>query len=54
MMLSEVDSLQVIDELKSSRLLFNIGKANVTATFNEAIERSKALLLDIPKKKIEK
>jgi sulfate permease, SulP family len=46
MILSEVDSLQVIDELKSSRLLFNIGKANVTATFNEAIERSKALLLD--------
>lgn len=46
MILSEVESLQVIDELKSSRLLFAIGKANVTATFNEAIERSKAILLD--------
>jgi SulP family sulfate permease len=46
MILSEVESLQVIDELRSSRLLFAIGKANVTATFNEAIERSKAVLLD--------
>jgi SulP family sulfate permease len=52
MILSEVESLQVIDDLKSSRLLFTIGKANVTTTFNDAVERSKAVLLDTPKKKI--
>jgi SulP family sulfate permease len=47
MILSEVESLQVTDELKSSRLLFAIGKANVTVTFREAIERSRAVLPDM-------
>ena len=40
LILSEVESLQVRGELKESRLLFAIGKANVTETFQAAIERS--------------
>jgi SulP family sulfate permease len=37
--LSEVHSVQVLEELKDTRLLFEIGKANVTDTFWEAVER---------------
>ena len=47
LILSEVDSLQVREELKDARLIFSIGKANVTDTFKEAIERSKIILLDL-------
>ena len=47
LILSEVDSLQVREELKDARLLFRIGKANVTETFKDAVDRSKAILLDI-------
>jgi SulP family sulfate permease len=46
LILSEVHSIQVMEELKSARLLFAIGKANVTATFSEALERSKTVMLD--------
>jgi SulP family sulfate permease len=46
LILSEVESAQVKEELKDARLLFTIGKANVTDTFKEALERSKVLLLD--------
>jgi SulP family sulfate permease len=42
--LSEVHSPQVLQELKDTRLLFAIGKANVTDTFAEAVERSKVVL----------
>lgn len=42
--LSEVHSAQVLQELKDARLLFTIGKANVTETFPDAIERSKKIL----------
>jgi hypothetical protein len=33
-----------MEELKEARLLFAIGKANVTDTFGDAVERSKLLL----------
>jgi len=44
LVLSEVYSQQVMEELKNSRLLFAIGKANVTHSFQEALERSKEVL----------
>jgi hypothetical protein len=34
-----VHSLQVMQELRSARLLFAIGKANVTSSFAEALEK---------------
>jgi SulP family sulfate permease len=40
LILSEIHSEQVLAELKVARLLFAIGKANVTATFEEALVRS--------------
>ncbi|MFZ1799761.1 MAG: sodium-independent anion transporter [Chitinophagaceae bacterium] len=39
--LSEVNSKQVLKELKDSRLLFAIGKANVLETFEHALEKAK-------------
>jgi sulfate permease, SulP family len=47
LILSEVDSVQVRQELKDARLIFSIGKANVTDTFKEAVDRSKTILQDI-------
>lgn len=44
LILSEVHSKQVIQELRSARLLFAIGKANVTDSFTEAIDRSVIIL----------
>ena len=44
LILSEVHSVQVMQELKVARLLFTIGKANVTDTFEEALQRCKKLL----------
>ncbi|HEX7847688.1 MAG TPA: STAS domain-containing protein, partial [Chitinophagaceae bacterium] len=44
LILSEVNSEQVISELKSSRLLFAIGKANVTKTFEAAVQRCNNIL----------
>ncbi len=44
LILSEVHSEQVMQELKSARLLFAIGKANVTNTLSQAIERGKVIL----------
>jgi sulfate permease, SulP family len=46
LILSGVESPQVQQELKDSRLLFKIGKANVTDTFKEALDRSKVILRD--------
>jgi SulP family sulfate permease len=44
LILSEVDSEQVMQELKKARLLFAIGKANVKKTLGEAIIRSNIIL----------
>jgi SulP family sulfate permease len=44
LILSEVHSLQVIKELKESRLLFAIGKANVTDSFEAALKRCNEIL----------
>jgi len=46
LILSEVHSEQVMEELKEARLIFAIGKANITDTFEDAIQRSKVILLD--------
>ena len=43
LILSEVYSEQVLAELKAARLLFAIGKANVTNTFEQALIRSGTL-----------
>ena len=47
LILSEVHSEQVMGELKDARLLFAIGKANVTDSFIEAIDRGKTILMDL-------
>jgi SulP family sulfate permease len=44
LILSEVHSQQVMEELRDARLLFAIGKANVTSSFTAAVQRSKAML----------
>jgi SulP family sulfate permease len=44
LILAEVHSQQVMDELKTSRLLFKIGKANVTTTLTKALERASTVL----------
>jgi len=44
LILSEIDSIQIMEELKKARLLFSIGKANVTDTFQTAIDRSNVIL----------
>jgi len=46
LILSEVHSRQLIKELQDARLLFSIGKANVTSSFKEALSRSIMLLQD--------
>lgn len=45
LILAELNSNQVLKELKDARLVFAIGKANVTGSFKEALKRSEALLL---------
>ncbi len=44
--LSEVNSLQVLKELQDTRLLFKIGKANITDSFSKSLIRSRKILLD--------
>ena len=44
LILSEVHSKQVLGELQDARLLFAIGKANVTDTFDQAVERARRIL----------
>lgn len=44
LILAEVHSAQVMEELRDARLLFAIGKANVTSSFDEALERSREVL----------
>ncbi len=45
LILSEVKNVQVLNELKKARLIFQIGKANVTETFEKAVQRSNDILL---------
>lgn len=44
LILSEVHSEQVMQELKAARLLFAIGKANITHSFEKAMDRSAVIL----------
>jgi SulP family sulfate permease len=44
LILSEVNSAQVLQALKDARLLFAIGKANVTDNFEEALKRCAELM----------
>jgi len=44
LLLSEINSTQVMEALKDARMLFAIGKANVTGSFTQALERSQILL----------
>lgn len=48
LILSEVHSVQVMKELKDARLLFAIGKANITSSFAEALERMHVILETYP------
>jgi len=47
LVLSEVNNEQVMTTLKDARLLFAIGKANVTINLEKALERAQAMLKDI-------
>lgn len=49
LMLSEIESGQVTQELQKARLLFAIGKGNVLPTFEKALIRSKVVLGDSSK-----
>lgn len=51
LILSEVYSQQVINALKDARLLFAIGKANVTGSFPEALERGNSILAELQSSK---
>jgi SulP family sulfate permease len=44
--LSEINSAQVMKELKEARLLFAIGKGNITDTFENALTRADILIKD--------
>jgi len=44
LIICEIGSEQVMSELRKARLLFQIGKANVTDTFEKAIKRSNEVL----------
>lgn len=44
--LSEINSAQVMKELKEARLLFAIGKGNITDTFENALTRADILIAD--------
>ena len=47
LILSEVNSSQVLAALKDARLLFAIGKANVTSSFDDALKRSRIVLMNL-------
>jgi SulP family sulfate permease len=48
LILSEVNSEQVIKELRTARLLFAIGKANITTSFERALTRAADILSGHP------
>ena len=45
LVLAEVNSVQVMEELKKARLLFQIGKGNIKDTFEGALQRAREILL---------
>jgi SulP family sulfate permease len=47
LILSEVNSEQVMGELKKARLLFQIGKGNVSDTFEKALKRADDVLSNV-------
>jgi SulP family sulfate permease len=46
LILSEVTNSKVLEALQEARLQFAIGKANITKTFQQAVERAKVVLHD--------
>ena len=48
LILAEVNSIQVMGELKKARLLFQIGRGNVRDTFENALKRANDILLQRP------
>jgi SulP family sulfate permease len=46
LILSEVNNGKVLEELRKARLVFAIGKANVTDTLEQALERSRKVISD--------
>jgi SulP family sulfate permease len=48
LILAEINSSQVINELKKARLVFQIGKGNILETFEEALMRANDVLLQKP------
>ena len=44
LILTELNSVQVVFELKGAGLLSEIGQSNITDNFKEAIERSNTIL----------
>ena len=47
--LSEIRSEKIMEELKKARLIFSIGKANITESLQAAIDRSNILLEETKK-----
>jgi sulfate permease, SulP family len=47
LILAEVHSAQVLEELKKSRMMFAIGKANITTSMQAALERANVILKEI-------
>lgn len=45
LILTEISSEQVMKELKTARLLFKIGKANITSTLEKALKKANAILI---------
>jgi SulP family sulfate permease len=45
--LSEINSEQVLTELKKARLIFTIGKANITDTYEKALKRGMEIIKDL-------
>ena len=43
LILAEVTSQQVISELRKTRLMFRIGKANITQSFDSALKRAESI-----------
>ena len=48
LLLAEVNSTQVADELKKARLIFHIGKGNIKNTLDEALKRATDILSESP------
>lgn len=44
LILSEIHNAQILKDLTDAQLVFDVGKANVTATLRDAIDRSRAVL----------